>query len=504
MRAFIFSIASLLILIFSGSCRKDFQYPPSEGNLAFSRDTVFLDTIFTNLSSSTRLLKVYNRNGEDLEIPSIQLAKGATSQYRLNVDGVAGKSFINVPILAQDSLFIFVETTIDSDTSTETNFIYTDAVQFDTGKNLQEVQLVTLVKDAIFLYPRTNVDGAKETITIGDNIQVEGYSLTNNQLNFSNDKPYVIYGYASVPPDSELVIAAGARIHFHNNSGIVVQPGASIKINGALSTDLERLENEVVFEGDRLEPEFSDAPGQWSGIYLMPGSIDNAINYLTIKNATIGLYVAGDGALQSPSLSLRNSQIYNSLSINLWARRAFINSENLVLGNAGNTSLYCNLGGSYTFTHATLANYWNNGFRSGKALEIDNFTTDRKADLTEANFVNCIIDGNSFIEVDLRNNQENNFNYLFKNCLLKFKDDNNSFADNPLYDFEDESKYLNIFLNQNTDFLNAVDNDFRIGNFSVAKGNANQEAAFLVPKDIIGIDRTQSADIGAYQTLQGN
>ena len=37
------------------------------------------------------------------------------------------------------------------------------------------------------------------------------------ELNFTKDKPYVIYGYAAIPANKTLVIDAGARIYFHNN-----------------------------------------------------------------------------------------------------------------------------------------------------------------------------------------------------------------------------------------------------------------------------------------------
>ena len=81
-----------------------------------------------------------------------------------------------------------------------------------------------------FLYPRTSTDGTKETITIntdanGNELKVQGFILNENQLHFSNEKPYVIYGYAVVPDGSELVIDAGARVYFHQDSGILVQSG---------------------------------------------------------------------------------------------------------------------------------------------------------------------------------------------------------------------------------------------------------------------------------------
>ena len=507
MRYYFFCILTLLVFILGNSCRKDLAFASSNGNLEFSRDTVFLDTIFAHIGSSTHTLKIYNRNRDDLEIPSIRLAKGQESKYRLNVDGVAGKEFVNIPIFAQDSIFIFIETTVPTDVVSETEFLYTDAIEFDAGDALQKVELVTLVKDAIFIYPKTLPDGTKESISLGidesgDEIRVAGSPLANGQLQFTNEKPIVIYGYAAVPSGKELVINAGARVHFHKDAGIYVSSGATLTVNGALSEDQEVLENEVVFEGDRIGDQYAHLPGQWGAIWIASGSTENTMNYLTIKNATIGLRVDGNGVLENQTLNIINTQIYNSASINLWAKTAYINAENLVLGSSGATSLYCNIGGKYSFTHCTIANYWSNGFRLGAAVTIDNYNPNLAADLIQANFTNCIIDGNSLLELNLARNALNSFNYAFKNCMLKFRDDSDQFKDNVLYDFQNPMLFNQIFLNLDASFLNAIENDYRIGTTSGAINKGNLDSATLVPFDILGTDRTTEPAIGAYQTPQ--
>ncbi len=497
-------ISVLIVLLLGSSCREDFEYEPSKGNLEFSKDTVYLDTTFTNIGSSTYTLKVYNRTRDDVSIPSIRLGKGQNSSYRLNVDGVAGKEFENIPLFARDSIFIFIESTFDIAQSGALEFLNTDVIQFDTGDKLQEVQLVSLVRDAIFLYPRTLADGTKEKLDIGfdgngDQIVVEGFYLEDGQLNFTNQKPYVIYGYAAVPDGRQLVMDPGTRVYFHKDSGIYVEAGGSLVIHGELSESQELLENEVIFEGDRLDSELSEIPGQWGTIWIAMGSINNSIDHLTIKNATVGLYVEGDAVSDSPTLTLKNSQVYNSSSINLWARTATITAENVVLGNAGNTSLYCNLGGNYSFIHSTIANFWSNSFRLGAAVQIDNFTGDGSSDLVRGDFVNCIIDGNRFIELELWGNQNNTFNYSFTNCLIKFRDDAGQFRDNPYYDFENKALFNEVLLNADANFFDTGAQDFRIKDPSAARDRANFEAANQVPFDLLGKDRTGSPDIGPYE-----
>jgi hypothetical protein len=509
----IFTVIILLGIVFgSNSCRKNFEYAPSAGNLSFSRDTVFLDTVFNTIGSSTYALKVYNETRDDVVIPSIRLEKGPASFYRLNVDGDAGKDFKNIPLKARDSMFIFIETTADIGERPENNILYTDVLAFDSGIDQQEVQLVTLVKDAVFLYPRTSTEGVKETIRLsvdaeGNEIRVEGFELTDDQLRFTNEKAYVIYGYAAVASAKELIIDAGARVHFHKDSGLLVQEGASISINGVLSQDQELMEGEVIFEGDRMEPSFSDIPGQWGSFWIASGSSNNSIDYVTIKNGSIGLFVEGDNQLLSPTLTINNSRIFNNSSHNLWARTAFIEAKNLVLGGSGSASLYCNLGGNYSFTHCTIANYWNNGFRTSAALTIDNFAQVSKtnilsSDLIKADFRNCIIDGNSQVELTFGFNEAALFNYNFTNCMLKFSDFSDLFIGNPLYNFEDDTKYMGMLLNLDTDFFFSARNDFRIGLDSEAIRMGDLGFAQEVSLDILGTDRSLAPDIGTYQAVK--
>lgn len=494
----------LLLFIVSfmvcSSCRKDFDYLESSGNLSFSKNTVYLDTIFSNINSSTYTLKVYNKSKNDVQIPSITLANGAASNYRINVDGQAGKAFYNVPLFAQDSLYIFIEATVDLSTSIAIDFLYTDTLIFDSGSNEQKVALVTLVKDAIFLYPKKNGEGIRETIALpagaddGD-LMVEGFTLDHNQLNFTNQKPYVIYGYATVPENKNLTIAAGTRVYFHQNSGLFVQKNSALIIDGQLSEDKNVLENEVIFQGDRLEPEFKNVAGQWGTIWIDKDSYNNRINHLTLKNATIGIFVNGTSTENSLNLKITNTQIYNSYNTNLWSKTAKIEAENLVLGNAGSSSLYLNKGGFYRFTHCTIANYWSMGFRVGAALQID---ASLNKNLQDAAFMNCIIDGAKSLEIQLNNNSNSDFNFSFTNCMLKASlgDDQNN---NPLYNFTDATRFQNVYLNENAVFVNSRLNNYTIqeNSFAIAKGSI--EGALTVPKDLNGKDRTMPITLGAYQ-----
>jgi hypothetical protein len=500
-----FLVSAFLVVFFItiSSCRKDFTTIPSSGNLTFSKDTVYLDTVFTNIGSATYNLKVYNRSNNDITIPDIRLENGVTSKYRLNVDGVPGSSFQNVDILAKDSIFIFVETTIDI--TTVPNPLYTDKILFDTGVNQQDVDLVTLVQDATFIYPgRDPITMEVDVLTLdGQPTTIQGRFLEDSELIFTNTKPYVIYGYAAVPADKTLTIDAGARIHFHDDSGLIIDDKGSLKVNGT-ATD------KVIFEGDRLEHSFSTIPGQWGTIWMRAGSKDNSIEHAEIKNGIIGILVDSIGTPSSPTLTLKNSQISNHSNYGILAREANILGENVVIGNAGQASLAATVGGTYNFTHSTFANYWNNGIRQLPTVLVNNFFTftndagqevTATRDLLAANFNNCIIDGNSNIEFILDKVDGSQFNFSTTNCMIKFNDVNGTFAGVPELDFSNTIKYPGVILNGNPHFRNTSLNDFIIGELSDAINKANSAFSAFVPLDILGVDRTVTPDIGAYQHI---
>jgi hypothetical protein len=499
MRYFI-TVVICLVLISVSSCRKDFSTISSFGKLTFSKDTVFLDTVFTNIGSSTYNLKVYNKSNNAITIPSISLENGNASNYRISVDGIPSGNFKNIDILAKDSLFIFVETTIDY--TSVSNPLYTDKIIFDTGNNQQDVDLVTLVQDATFIYPGKDAISLKiDSLSLdGKPTTIKGRFLTDSELTFTNTKPYVIYGYAAIPENKTATIQAGAKLYFHSNSGLIVDAKGSLKVNGTIN-------NEVVFEGDRLEHRFSDVPGQWGTIWMRAGSKENEINYAIIKNGIIGILVDSLGS-NAPTLSIKNSQIYNNSNFGILGRETNIKGDNLVIGNTGQSALACTIGGTYNFTHSTFANYWNNGPRQLPSVLVNNFFTYvdvNNQEITEtrnlhaANFTNCIIAGNNNIEFVLDKATGSLFNYSVQNNMIQFNDIDNTFANNAELDFNDTSHYLNNILNGTVHFKDPFTNKFNIGQNNTGINKALQSVSQNVPLDLLGIDRTTNPDMGAYQ-----
>lgn len=502
------------ILVLMSSCRKDFDTVPSSGKLTFSKQTVYLDTVFTNIGSSTYTLKVFNRSNKDITIPKIKLAK-PDSKYRITVDGMTGdtgnqgKVFSNVELLAKDSLYIFIETTVNIAEANPTDFLYTDEIEFDSGSNLQKVNLVTLIQDAIFLYPEKYTDGTKESILLGtDNdgtqYRVTGFELDENdpihgnELHFTNTKPYVIYGFAGVPNGKTLTIDSGAKVHFHSESGILVQPGGSLNVAGTPSTyDAEGkvvINNEVTFEGDRLEPSFEDTPGQWFAVWLQQGSVNNTIEHLTLKNATIGILA------ENCPLSINNSQIYNSSNIGILGREATVSGTNLVINNSGQACFAGSQGGNYDFTHCTFNNNWNS--TEQVAVSLENYYLDKNNNpitfnLVKADFKNCIIYGSNNVEMTLYKNDSTQFLFSFDHCLIKFNDFGTKLVDDENYNSIRDNNSGN-YLNEEPLFYKPNKNKLYINEDSFATKKGFNLGLSV---DVLGKPRTSNPpDLGAYQS----
>lgn len=520
MRQFILFFGLIATFCFT-SCRNELDFESSIGDLSFSKKTVYLDTVFTNIGSSTYTLKVYNNSNKNISIPRVRLGKGQASNYQLMVDGVAGKEFENVELLAKDSMFVFISVNSDVADANPTDFLYTDRIEFGGVTDYQKVELVTLIQDAVFIYPersgspnnfnyehiQIDIDGSGNQVEFPGTNLSETDVVNGNELHWTAAKPYVIYGYAKIPETKTLEIDPGARVHFHANSGLIVADDASLEVKGEESTT-DLLEKEVIFEGDRLEPNYSDVAGQWGTVWFLPGSNGNNLENLTIKNATVGMLVTKNDGTPTPTIDMMNVQIYNCANVGILARTGNIIGKNVVINNCGQASLACTEGGSYDFTHCTFANYWSSPDQTCLLLNdyVESGNTTFVSNLNKADFKNCIFYGSSNLGISLKEKGDNSvlFNYKFDNCLIKFNDFNNQFGSKPLYAFTNPAKYAGCLISNSTNtfnpkFKSPSKNQFNLLQGSAVIGNAN--LAFSTFDDILGKSRDTSSDIGAYEYL---
>jgi hypothetical protein len=178
------SVSLFFVLIaFLQSCKKDVINTDSNFNLEFSVDTVYFDTVFVTLGSTTQRFKVYNNSNQRVNISSIRLAGGANSFFRMNVDGIPGTAISDLEIGANDSIFVFAEVTVDP--NNEANpFVIEDSILFETNGNQQKVKLLAYGRNADFYRPT-------EFPTNG----LPPYSVLECGTVWTNEKPKVVIGY---------------------------------------------------------------------------------------------------------------------------------------------------------------------------------------------------------------------------------------------------------------------------------------------------------------------
>lgn len=470
------------VLLFVFSCRKDPLLTDNTARLNFSTDTVLFDTVFTTVGSATRQLKVYNPYDKKVIISSIKVAGGSGSIYRINVDGRSGKEITDVEIGPKDSLFIFIAVTVNPNGGV-LPMIVTDSLLFQINGALQNVKLVAFGQDAYFYKPKPGQKG---------NV----YAISDKDEVWYNDKPHVIYGYAAVDSALKLTIKPGTQVYFHAASGLIVYKHATLSVEGT-------LKDPVVFQGDRLEHDYKDIPGQWDRINLFPTST-TSINYAIIKNGNIGLQLGFPNDFANLSLTLKNTIVKTMQTAALFTLGATLRAENCVFANSGKYAALLSLGGDYEFRHCTFANYWYFSNRQTPLLGITNYYEDPYtkqtfiANMKQAYFGNCIMYGNLENELTTDSKPGADFNFQFDHCLMKI---------DPKTNTSDGAKFISLIKNpylktDSTLFRNHQENDYSLLGDSPAIDKGDNNIATKVPFDIKNISRTASPDLGAYERPQ--
>jgi len=473
----IYILVSLLSIALLFSCEDEKYVSSSDVKLEFSTDTVMFDTIFTTIGSTTQHLKVYNPYDQKLLISSIRLAKGEQSNFRLNVNGTQANQVFNVEIPPKDSIYIFVEVTVDPN-GNSLPMVVKDSIEFSTNQSLQDVNLIAWGQDFHLI---------KE-------------ARLSTQT-WTADKPYLVYNYAYVDSGAVLSIEPGAKIYFHARSGLYVK--------GKLDAE-GTYDEPIVFQGDRLEDVYKDVPDQWSGVVLFSGSHDNVLDHVEIKNANIGLQVGNIEDEGYASVDLSNAKIYNHAYAGIFALKSKIKAYNCLIANCGWYGAALLVGGDYDFYQTTIANYWG-GYtstsRSTSSLVISNLliidkesggSTSYVGDLQHANFTNSIITGNigSGNELELGNSDKAAFNFKFDHCLMQLSD---------TFNISDTDHYSEIIKGVDPKFEDPYDGlDFELDTLSPAKDVGLKSVGEMFPFDILNQSRTSDAgpDLGAYERIE--
>lgn len=476
------------IAIGLSGCRDErgFSTDPNH-KLSFSTDTVAFDTLFTEVSSATNMFLVYNHNKADLRIAHAALAGGEDSPYRVNIDGLPGTTFSDLAIRGGDSMYVFVEATIDPRGQNDPFEVY-DALQFTLESGVtQQVVFSASGQDATVM--RGMVITGETTLTAA--------------------RPYLIYDSLRVEQGATLRMEAGTRLYFANK--------AELQVHGRIEAT-GTADKPIVFRGARTDRMFTYLPydrlsAQWGGITLHESSTNNLFTHCDIHSGTYGLRARGNDT-DERKIEMHNSQIHNvdEDALELTLCKAFF--TNCLFTNAGKHCVNI-LGGEMDFVHCTMANFypWKN--REGVAVHIANNLAEEANTaypLLGVNFVNCIVTGSksdelttSIIEKSDSEDWSGYTQFSFKHSLINswksaIEPSEQHFS-NIVWENKDNAAYGqgNFRTVDHDNFIY----DFHLDALSVARGMGTNEYPDPLPCDKDERARTSGAiDVGCYQYVE--
>lgn len=479
MRRYSWIIVIIFLSVFA-SCRKQTQFSDDNSlKVSFSYDTITFDTVFTTIGSSTRHLMIYNNNDENIKINSLRLEGGNQSQFAINVDGVSGYDFSDVEVYAKDSIYVFIRVTVNPNDQNNPFFIE-DKLLLDVNGNKQSVTLTAYGQNAVYIVADQQISGFPKFKIIADSLQ---------EVHWTSEKPYVVYGYALINSYGTLVIEEGTQVHFHNGGGLWAYSEGQLRVEGTAA-------NPVVFQGDRLEDYYNDEPGQWDRIWLMEAreGYGHSINHAIIKNGFIGIQAQTFLKNNMAPLSIQNTKIDNHTGMGIYCNLYNVSASNFVISNCGIYAAALTGGGEYVFTQGTIANYWNKSTRTTPSLLFNNVYQNPMDGYAYAyNFFfemnNCIVYGNREDEFSTDFYPGPDTTYTFNNTLIKtLRKNGDTFVNFDACLFNKDPKFVNKEFDYHLDTLSPA----------IGLGNPYYSIGAL-QYDLDGIDRGNKPDAGAYQ-----
>jgi hypothetical protein len=425
--------------------------------LVFEKDTVLFDTVFAGIGSTTRRIKVYNPSSNALKISNIQLGKGASSSYKLIINGTEAYFASDLIILGKDSLLILVEVLIDPKNE-DTPYLVKDSIVFETNNMTQDVKLLAWGQEANYV----------------GNVVLPCSSI------WTAKRPYVLYGSVLLDTLCALTIEPGSRIYATKDAYLYVKGQMISK-----GTQDQAIE----FSNDRLELPYQNIPGQWGGIVFLEGAHDCEITFTTIRNATFGIRLGSPDQDTIPEVVLRNVIIENMSHSGIINFTSDLYAENTLVNNCIQFVCANIAGGNYTYKHCTFANYSLHFIRQSPLFYAsDNILLDDGSTIVEDIFVTI---QNSIVHGDL----EDELLFDFSggaDIQLAF---NNSIFKTTISGLDT----LGNILNQNPEFINPYQYDYRLDTLSPAKDSAANIGILI---DLAGNARDELPDIGAYERIE--
>ena len=425
----------------------------SDALLAFNRDTVQFDTVFTSVGSTTQWLQVYNPQRNAVNITSITLGtEAAASPFRIIVNGEAGTQFDDVLLRGGDSLLMLVEVTIDPQ-STDLPFIVEDSIAFRTNGNVQYVNLEAWGQDAYFIKS----------------------GVVTEDITFSAERPYVVCDSLWVLPPATLTLAPGTQLYFNNDAYLLV--GGTLQAEGT-------PEDRVVLQHVRRDGGYLNAPGQWQGVFFAAESSNNQLNFTTIRNANVGASISSPDNDTIPDITFANTIIENMAAYGIYAIDTDVEAYNTVISNCA-WGLVRGLGrASYRFRHCTLVNeYTSFPQRDSLSLFFNAVVTRYAPDQAFSLDIS-----NSIIWGDLDNELQ----------VISFTSDRFELAATLIKTVDTAEVESNVY-NIPPEFVDPRLYDYRLDSLSPA---VDAGSPVGIEQDLEGKPRDAAPDLGAYEYTQ--
>ena len=406
-------ILLMLLIVSLASCRKEEQHGGDVERLQFSCDTMSFDTVFTQMGTTTRQFKVYNRGSEIVVLDEVTLEGGRASRFRLNVDGDTSLSAQDVRIDPGDSIFVFVRANINPNLATEP-FLIEDAILFRKGNNERRIPLTAYGRNAVYHVPTDTIHYADGTYPIDNFGKPYAYSVIDCE-HWQHDMPHVIVGYAVVDSRQTLHLREGDELYFCEDAVLWVYDSATLDARGTEGSP-------VLFTSVRHDGWYGQLPGQWGYIWLSAGSRNNVMMNTVVENAFVGILV--DSCVNAnPTLNIRNSQVRNHSLAGIIGQTSRIYGSNLLVVNCGQATVAMQYGGNYRFEGCTFADYWRYNARKTPCVVISNSWEVNGVEYVrpmQAQLTDCIIYGNRTDgELGLYLNYNGPASAVFTNCLVR-------------------------------------------------------------------------------------
>jgi len=451
-----FSLITLSLILLISACddKEEYNHDPNF-LLNFSLDSLTFDTIFSGLPSTTKQIKVYNPSSKAIYLDEIDLENNDEA-YRLNINGVVGNSAKQVYIPAKDSLYIFVELSVQ-DNNQDSPRLIEDYIQFQFNSKVQRFRLKSWAQDVI--------------------------RFENNELQsqvWTKNRPYFIDENLYLSQNQSLTIQAGTRVYFQKDAGLHIH--GNLNINGS-------FEDIVFFGSHRREELYDNVPGQWEGLYFYPESKDNFITHLHLENAIKGISAQSENNNNNNSLEIEYSQFLNFTTTGISTNNFNLKMHDVIISNCGQETIRLDGDGYFELSHCNFINYWQLSSRSNP---IFNYLANKNND-KELKLYNSVIWGTKSDELEINQAAA----VEIKNTLIKISDKKQN-------DFS--NIFENCIFNKDPKFVNKNKHNYKLSVNSPLIDNAKLDIAPLYPIDFNGNSRLSDTapDIGSFEYIEVN